>query len=570
MSLPEKGPRISARMLHTIVLALTAILVLVIGLLVKPPQRITNGDTRATLLLSQEIIQHGTIRLDRLGKQELARYDYVIQEKNGHFYCFFPIGAALLSTPFVAVANILGYDMLDSEDAAQRWLTSLLVVVMFLLLYALARLFVDGSEALGLATLCLFGTSFASTGMTSLWSHDFAVIIALAAMLVAFRSIEKDRPLPRAGLALLLLFAYLCRPTMALFAPALIAWLACHRLRDALKVTAWLGLFLLGFIAWSHHEFGQWLPDYYQPGRLQGGEFATATVQNLIGPSRGLFVFSPFLLVPIVLATWLWRTNRSYACALILGIGWPLAHWLTISTFPHWWAGWSFGPRLMIDCLPGLCLLLILSYRELGQSRRMVAAVLVVLGAFSIQVNTAYALFDEYAFLWNSDPVVDQYPEYVSDWRYPQVLHNAERHRLRIEEFERTRVMPSDSPDELFQGWSGAEAGATGAVRWIEGERARITLPIEDAASLEGTLLLDLIVRNEPSVRILLNGHVLRQGVLQASERKARFDFDPSFFVSGFNAIDFELFGADPSVATGGSQPSLGIRSVSIVTRSQP
>jgi hypothetical protein len=553
-------------MLHTIALVLTAILVLVIGLLVKPPQRIINGDARATLLLSQEIIQHGTIRLDRLGKQELARYDYVIQEKNGHFYNFFPLGAALLSTPFVAVANVLGYDMLDSEDAAQRWLTSLLAVAMFLLLYALARLFVDAPAALGLATLCVFGTSFASTGMTSLWSHDFAVVIALAALLVTFRSIEKDRSLPTAGLALLLLLAYLCRPTMALFAPALIVLLACHRLRDALKVSAWLALFLLGFVAWSHHEFGQWLPDYYQPGRLQGGEFATAAVQNLIGPSRGLFVFSPFLLVPVVLAAWLWRANRNRASALIVGLGWPLAHWLAISTLPHWWAGWSFGPRLMMDCLPGLCMLLFVSFRELGPSRRLLAAALVVLGAFSIQINTAYALFDEYAFLWNSDPVVDQYPEYVSDWRYPQVMHNAERHRLRIEEFERTRVMPSDSPDELFQGWSSAEAGPAGAVRWILGERARVTLPIEDAASLEGTLQLDLLVRDQPNVRILLNGHLLREGTLRASERKARFDFDPGFFVSGFNTIDFEVTGATAPVAHG-QQAALGIRSVSIVTR---
>ncbi len=54
--------------------------------------------------------------------------------------------------------------------------------------------------------------------------------------------------------------------------------------------------------AFSFHELGQALPDYYLPERLADTQrFGTALLANLGSPSRGLFVFSPFLLVAIVL-----------------------------------------------------------------------------------------------------------------------------------------------------------------------------------------------------------------------------------------------------------------------------
>ena len=48
------------------------------------------------------------------------------------------------------------------------------------------------------------------------------------------------------------------------------------------------------------------------------------------------------------------------------------------------------------------------------------------------------------AALWNTQPNIDAYPELNFDWRFPQFLHNRERHQRRHEEFDYypTQVMP--------------------------------------------------------------------------------------------------------------------------------
>lgn len=417
-------------------LSLCAVFGIVLLLISGAQIRHTGSDPRGTLLVSQTIVQHGTVKLDSYGAELLQSYGYVIHQKNNHYYHYFPIGTALLSTPFVLLANAAGWDMVKHEPAAQLAIAAIGAMLTILLLYQLARLFLPRTESVLLASLFWFGTSFASTTGTALWSHNFASLLALIAIYSSVKSARNDDFTSWPIVATSLFLAYLCRPTMALLAPFVILFLFAHDKRTAIKTALLLTLWLVLFAAFSRHEFGQMLPDYYLPKRLEGGHFAEALFGNLFSPARGLFVLSPILLLPLLFLKQFRNMNKD-VFLLFIALAWPVAHLIFVSRFPHWWAGWSFGARFMTDVLPGLFILLCYTLSSLRANRLRAWVFLALTGCFSIFVHSYQGLYNEYTAQWNVEPNIDKYPEYLFDWKYPQFLHNQKRHEKRLIEFRR-------------------------------------------------------------------------------------------------------------------------------------
>jgi hypothetical protein len=165
------------------------------------------------------------------------------------------------------------------------------------------------------------------------------------------------------------------------------------------------------------------LPPYYLASKIgHGGRFAEASLGTLVSPGRGLFVFSPVLLLSVY-GMWLtWRRDvldRALAVIVVL-------HWVALSSFPMWWGGHSFGPRLFSDVVPYLIYFLIPVVTRIaglsGARRAVWVAGLTCLVAISFLVNfrgaTARAVYH-----WNAEPVdVDLRPDRVWDWRDLQFL----------------------------------------------------------------------------------------------------------------------------------------------------
>ena len=57
--------------------------------------RNTASDPRGTLLVSEAILTHGTVKLDHYGEDLLRGYAYAVHRKNDHSYYYFPIGTSL-------------------------------------------------------------------------------------------------------------------------------------------------------------------------------------------------------------------------------------------------------------------------------------------------------------------------------------------------------------------------------------------------------------------------------------------------------------------------------------------
>ena len=75
----------------------------------------------------------------------------------------------------------------------------------------------------------------------------------------------------------------------------------------------------------------------------------------LVSPSRGLFVYSPVLLFSLAGAAAVGRDGPPALRALAAGAA--LVFVLT-SKWIMWWGGHTWGPRLLADTLPILCILL--------------------------------------------------------------------------------------------------------------------------------------------------------------------------------------------------------------------
>jgi hypothetical protein len=420
--------------------------VLVVVVVLTAHVRDVASDPRATLMITQVLLEHGTLALDSLGAERIAHYGSVFMQYRGHTYSAFPVGTSLLAIPFVALANAAGVDMAEytGERLGQVIIAALVAVAELALMMRLARRWLSRGWALAAATVTWFGSSLASTQATALWSHDCATLLAFVALHLSIRPDPAPRPWRGPWVGGLLFVAYLCRPTLSLLAPPLLIYNYFYDRKAAFQALLTLALGGAAFVAASAYGYGDLLPPYYRPQRLTGSPFGTAVLGNLVSPSRGLFVYSPIFLLPLLFAKDTLRALRRDKPLVLVAVFWPIVHVLLVSRLRHWWAGYSYGPRFWTDALPGLFVLLCLTLSAgLEGRRRTVTALLALLGAFSCFVHTGQGLYNRAPKEWNVAPNIDRHPELVFDWRYPQFMHTAARQRARLREFGLTETRSS-------------------------------------------------------------------------------------------------------------------------------
>ena len=526
--------------------------------------RNTGSDPRSTLLVSESILTHGTIKLDHYGPEALERYGRAVRLKNGHYYNYFPLGTPLAGIPFVALARGWGFNMLQSEAAVQMLIASVTALLTLFLLLKVAGLFLPPLSASLISGLFWFGTSLASTCGTALWSHNFAGLFALIAIYSALKEARGPGGCRWPVIGICLFFAYLCRPNMALLAPVVLLFYFSYSRRNAVKAGVLLAVLLGFFAGFSLYEFGQILPDYYLPQRLvdyeinqfpedcsipASGYFLKGCFGNLFTPSRGLFIYSPF-----ILAAWLCRKSASEKFKLnlswlLIGVLWPLMHWVAISNYPLWWAGHSFGSRLMTDILPGIFLLTIYTWpvSVRGTRSKIAVIILTVSSAFAVYVHSGQGLFNPYTAQWNAEPNIDKNPGYLFDWKYPQFLHNRERHEFRLIQHglgQLKAVLPGDvcehtSDQVLFLDWSGPEKEH----RWSSGISSAILFILnpENLSGFTGDFLLRAGTLGSQRLIVYLNDAEIYSGSHNSGNLELKIPFSAALLEAGRNTLRFEL-----------------------------
>lgn len=409
------------------------------------------SDSLRVVPVAQSMVHRRTISLDHYGTR-LPVPGYGINEVDGHVYPLFPWAVSLFLVPVVAAydaAHGVGWgpgvdavivapdnDSWAFEVVAMSMVVALTTVLMYEVALAVLAMSVSGQRlrrrlALLAAGVFSFGTAAWSVASRSAWQHAPSMLFLTLAVLLAVRSRTDDRSVRWLGAALAA--AYVMRPTNLIPFAAFSLWvLFCHR-RRLLAYTVGAAAVLVPFAVVNVRAWGSLLPPYYSGDRLGGNrDLLEALAGNLVSPARGLFLFSPVLALAVVGA---WRTwsRRGFDALSATLVACVLIHWVAISTFPHWWGGDSYGPRLFSDMVPFLVVLALpalaglISARPWGRRRLVAVGACSLLALWSVFVNFQGAWLRS-SWCWNNVPdQVDQNPARLWDWGDPQFLRGARR-----------------------------------------------------------------------------------------------------------------------------------------------
>lgn len=429
----------------TLLLLLPVVLLMAI-LITNSKVRDANSDPILILVTSKAILEDGTIKLDRFRKMNLEQQFGGIWDKhhawlehNGHFYNFYPIGASLVALPFVAVARLAGWDVLTHNAVMQKVLAMLACVFTYIMLFVILRRLVTAKSAFVISTIVALGSSLISSNGTALWTHTVSVCVFSFAIYLLIRA-EQDGEdsLNPYLLGSLLFFAYLTRPSSSLFILSVFIFMIIRSRHNGtwvrlIKTAATAAGLLLLYVGFNMVELGLPLPPYYLLFRdkLVIDRFFTAFLGLTISPSRGMFIFSPFLIVVMAGVILSFRKLR-HDSLFVMMAAWSTMHFLLICFFVAWPGGWSYGPRLLVDILPALAVIAALAWRECsrqytGKSMKVAMVLFVALGILSIHFHSNVGLFNKYSQAWNSvaqkemDLTKDRYGIYFR-WSHAQPL----------------------------------------------------------------------------------------------------------------------------------------------------
>jgi hypothetical protein len=398
------------------------------------------ADSLYSIMVSQNLIRHATFALDnykfptlRPGQDKKYTSNtsiYHLELIDGHVYYYYGPGSSILSAPFVAVMNAFGVSASDASGAhdpigemkIQTRLACLLMAVLAVVFFLTARLVLPLSWSILVAVFGVFGTQVWSTATRALWAHTWMIFLLGFVILMLVAHEVRGRRLRPVVLATFLSWMFFVRPAAAVPIIVVTAYILIWRrelfLTYAVTGLGWLAL----FVAYSYYHFGQLLPNYYRLGNeLNARAFGAGLLGNLVSPSRGVLVFVPFLLFVVYLLIRYWRSVSTRLALLSLAA--ILMHVVLASSFPIWWGGFSFGPRLLTDAVPWFVLLAIIGLKAalpILRGPEFVAGALLL--ALSIGINGRGAMSEATA-MWNVRPAsVDDHPERLWDWRDPQFL----------------------------------------------------------------------------------------------------------------------------------------------------
>ncbi len=284
-----------------------------------------------------------------------------VAERDGHLYSNKAPGAALIGLPGYAIARLIVGP--PSPSNIRATLTAMRLVAATLPLLALAWMFARTAHRLRsppdrtrvAITILLFATPLFAYGLLN-FSHALTAFALFGAWTLLFVDPSPRRDVVAGALIGL---AVISEYTTAIVCAVLIlvAWRRAHRI-----IVGGLPFALL-LAAYNYAAFGSVFSlstasERYAPLRkLVGtGLFGIGVpdiggaLRQLFDPARGLFVFSPVLLVALI---GIWRMRRVLTSgAWITLILAPLSLLILFSGYPNWHGGWNVGPRYIVPVVP--------------------------------------------------------------------------------------------------------------------------------------------------------------------------------------------------------------------------
>ncbi len=444
-------------------------------------------DSRYAIMLSQNLITYNSFKLDNYNIMKTIMFDkegklvktadnvtykypYQIESVNGHQYYLLPNGSSVLSVPLVYIYNIFGIYAVNTnntlndvnEAIIQRGIASFLMASLCVLIFKLATCYLPVRLSLAVVIVSAFGTQIFSTASRALWSHTWGIFIVGIVICLLVR-LEKETAFTGIKLGTLLSWLYFVRPTYSIQIIIVSIYIFMRHRKIIVPYILTGTVWLSGFIFYSWYNYGKLLPSYYQSNRLSISNFWVAFSGNLISPSRGILVFCPIIVFVIYTLIKYWKHLKCKGL-VVVSISICTLHLLTISCFPNWYGGSSYGPRLMTDVLPWLILLSILGLHALivdkdkcisGSSLKLCHVVfkletiaVVILIIMSVSIHSVGAFSERANSWWHYIPSLNTDEMRISQFMSPSSLLYENQNKF---EKEQEKIWDVKSPQ--FMAW---------------------------------------------------------------------------------------------------------------------
>jgi hypothetical protein len=270
------------------------------------------------------------------------------------------------------------------------------------------------------------GTNFWAVHSQTLAQHDvvaFGLALTLYAWTRPVAELTGGRlAIGALGLALAVTARIQVAPLIAVLGAGLVARVGWRRGLGALVLTALaLGALIVCQWHWFGHPLGALLtieslhPTVHGVSRSLSHEPWIGGAGLLISPNRGLFVFSPVVLIALVgIPAALRRLPRHGIEASLAAC---LAQYLGYASYSVWWGGHSYGPRYLLDFLVLLTppAAIALDHVVRVSWARGLAAIALVWSMTAAGTGAFFA--DD----WSTSPSVDQHHQRLWDWHDLQI-----------------------------------------------------------------------------------------------------------------------------------------------------
>jgi hypothetical protein len=388
------------------------------------------------------------MNLDEFEEQIKQNENYGIEQVNGHYYNYFPIGTTLIATPFVFIANIFlqpgiekipiikdyvqvrsrkavyTYDVISLYHGVELFVASFLMALASVFVFKVSRMYLNNSYSLFTTFIFAFCTSVYSVASRGLWQHGPTILILAIVLYMLLKAKEKNSLVSYIGIPLF--YSFLIRPSNLITIIVISVYIFMHYRKYFWKYFLYGSVIMILFFIYNLNIYGNILPAYYGTERLNINlTFLQAIFANLISPNRGIFIFSPVLILSIAGIFYKLKQNKDPLDKFLIVI--IVLHLLVVSSFSTWWAGLSYGPRFMSDMLPLFIYYFIFGMKWVLQmhsnAKKVCLTLLVVFTLISFLIHFKGATSRESWTAWSESPVpVHIEPMRVWDWRDVQFL----------------------------------------------------------------------------------------------------------------------------------------------------
>lgn len=337
---------------------------------------IGTGDTVPASLLPFNILEYHNLNFDQFYSYYAYDWEQVwfFKEINGHYLSIYPIVIPVLTTslyiiPYIYLkSNNIPFDMFNPAFAMtvplmEKLSASLIASISVVFVYLSLKELADKKTAAIVALIYAFATNTWTISSQALWQQGLVELLLAMSIFLVLRNERASSNKSFIFLGILSGLFIFNRPMDGiLIIPVVYYVLALERGRfNYYAISAFLSS--APFLLYNLYFFGSLFGGYSDPVFLKDFDIGPDMIYRLLGllisPSRGLFIYTPVMLLSIFgyLKVTQISNRRIRIFLLILGLSCSILLF-AYCAWIQWWGGGCYGPRLLTGMLPGLAIFL--------------------------------------------------------------------------------------------------------------------------------------------------------------------------------------------------------------------